>query len=277
MKLQFLGTAAAEGIPAIFCTCENCRKSWQAGGRNFRTRSQALVNDELLLDFPPDTYAHFLANRVSIEQVKNCLITHSHQDHLYELDIAMSKKGFAHMPEDYTLRFYGTKAVGEKILPFIEEQNASEAFVSFQTIKPFENLRISGYTVTPLPSIHDPKSGPVFYQISDGDKTLLYAHDTHFFQDSVWDFWAQHKPHFDLVSLDCTNACLPLTYVGHMGLPENAQVRSRMLEMGIADESTVFICNHYSHNGTHVVYDDFLPIAGKEGFLISYDGMKITL
>ena len=26
MKFQYLGTAAAEGIPAIFCECENCMK-----------------------------------------------------------------------------------------------------------------------------------------------------------------------------------------------------------------------------------------------------------
>ena len=83
--------------------------------------------------------------------------------------------------------------------------------------------------------------------------------------------------HFDMVSLDCTNACLPLTYVGHMGLAENAQVRRRMLDEGYADENTRFVCNHYSHNGISVVYDDFVPVAGKEGFLVSYDGMIMEI
>ena len=45
MKLQYLGTAAAEGIPAVFCECENCIKSKENGGRNIRTRSQALIDD----------------------------------------------------------------------------------------------------------------------------------------------------------------------------------------------------------------------------------------
>lgn len=27
MKIKYLGTAAAEGVPAIFCRCEVCRKS----------------------------------------------------------------------------------------------------------------------------------------------------------------------------------------------------------------------------------------------------------
>jgi phosphoribosyl 1,2-cyclic phosphate phosphodiesterase len=50
-----------------------------------------------------------------------------------------------------------------------------------------------------------------------------------------------------------------------------------MLEEGYADESTIFICNHFSHNGIHVVYDEFVPIAEKEGFLVSYDGMVVTI
>ena len=56
MKLQYLGTAAAEGIPAVFCECENCIKSKENGGRNIRTRSQALIDDCILIDFPQDTY-----------------------------------------------------------------------------------------------------------------------------------------------------------------------------------------------------------------------------
>jgi len=60
MKLQYLGTAAAEGIPAVFCECENCIKSKLSGGRNIRTRSQALIDDCILIDFPQDTYMHYL-------------------------------------------------------------------------------------------------------------------------------------------------------------------------------------------------------------------------
>ena len=59
MKLKYYGTAAAEGVPAIWCSCDVCKKSHKYGGRNIRTRSQALVNDRLLIDMPPDTLYHF--------------------------------------------------------------------------------------------------------------------------------------------------------------------------------------------------------------------------
>ena len=58
MKLQYFGTAAAEGWPSLFCGCDACRRAREAGGRNIRTRSQAMIDDKLLIDFPADTYLH---------------------------------------------------------------------------------------------------------------------------------------------------------------------------------------------------------------------------
>lgn len=56
MKITYLGTAAAEGIPALFCSCDVCKKSMELGGRNIPTRSQAIIDDTLPIDFPCDTY-----------------------------------------------------------------------------------------------------------------------------------------------------------------------------------------------------------------------------
>ena len=45
MKITFLGTAAAEGVPAIFCNCEYCQNARLKGGKNIRTRSQEIINE----------------------------------------------------------------------------------------------------------------------------------------------------------------------------------------------------------------------------------------
>ena len=47
MKVQYLGTGAAEGVPAVFCNCEYCRglrARMAAGraGREVRSRSQVI-------------------------------------------------------------------------------------------------------------------------------------------------------------------------------------------------------------------------------------------
>ena len=277
MKIQFLGTAAAEGIPGLFCTCDNCKKSREIGGRAFRSRSQAIIDDKLLIDFPADTLMHVLQHNVHMENVRHCLITHTHSDHLYPADIRMMEPGFGHLPEGYHMTFYGTEQVGEALLPTIAIRLKKFNRCSFEAIKAFDTFEIDSYKVTALPAIHDQTSGPVFYQISDGEKNLLYGNDTHYFDESVWEYWAKEKPYFDLVSLDCTDANRPVPYIGHMGLQDNMRVRDRMIQEGYADEKTVFICNHFSHNGPNVVYDEFVPIALKEGFMTSYDGMIVRV
>ena len=277
MKFQFLGTAAAEGIPAFFCNCERCVRSRAIGGRALRTRSQAIIDDTLLLDFPADTLAHTYHCNVDLLKVSHCFITHTHEDHLYPADLANLRPGYGHTPEGWHLDFYGSEKVAGKVTPMLGGKIEEMNIASFHTLAPFETVTAGKYTVTALPGRHAPYSGPLFYQISDGEKTVLYAHDTHYFMDEVWEYFEKTKPRFDMVSLDCTNACLPLTYVGHMGLAENVQVRARMLEMGLADDKTIFVCNHFSHNGTNVVYDDFVPLAAAEGFLVSYDGMILNV
>ena len=54
MKILFLGTAAAEGVPSPFCDCSTCTHARQTGGRNVRMRAGALLNDDLLFDCGPD-------------------------------------------------------------------------------------------------------------------------------------------------------------------------------------------------------------------------------
>ena len=55
MKILYMGTAAAEGWPGLFCSCYVCSHARKVGGRNLRIRTQTLLDDELLLDFPPDS------------------------------------------------------------------------------------------------------------------------------------------------------------------------------------------------------------------------------
>ena len=74
MKFRYLGTAASEGWPALFCNCEYCLKAKKLGGKNLRTRSQAIVNDDMLIDFPGDTFAHMLATGMDFSKVRWCLV-----------------------------------------------------------------------------------------------------------------------------------------------------------------------------------------------------------
>ncbi|MBQ7293877.1 MAG: hypothetical protein IJW79_09080, partial [Clostridia bacterium] len=175
------------------------------------------------------------------------------------------------------MTFHGSKTVGAEISRQMEGKLEELDIFSFEALEEYVPKIIGDYTVTPLKAIHSVKSGPLLYQISDGEKTVLYGTDTHYFDDSVWEHFEKTTPYFNMVTLDCTNACKPMNYKGHMSLEENLKVRDRMVKMGVADEKTQFVCTHFSHNGTNVVYDDFVPIASKEGFIVSYDGMILDI
>lgn len=275
MKFQYLGTAAAEGWPALFCHCEACQKAAARGGKNIRTRSQALIDDTILIDFPADTLWHTVTHHVPLYAIHTCLITHSHSDHLYPADLEMRRKGFAYFDEEMPLTFYGAEAAGKAVGQIIDMYRLDkEKRVLFQPVSPFQPFAAEGYTITPLQADHSALTTPVIYLIQ-GDKTILYAHDTGYFPQETWAYLEQMHPRLDFVSLDC-NGGTDDSHRGHMALPCVKTVRDRLKTIGCTHEETRFCINHFSHNGG-LIYDELLPIAEKEGFLLSYDGMVIIL
>ncbi len=58
MNVFFLGTGAAEGIPALFCDCTICKATKKTGGPDKRTRSTVLIDETIKIDLPPDTLYH---------------------------------------------------------------------------------------------------------------------------------------------------------------------------------------------------------------------------
>lgn len=277
MKFHFLGTAAAEGIPAIFCECEVCQRAREKKGREIRTRSQALINDELLIDFNADTYMHFLNNDIVGGKIKNCIITHTHMDHLQPDDLTMRLPGYGYNQSAETLTFYGSNSVGIKLSEALYEGRNSKAY-RFECVEMYRPFLADGYKITPMYAIHDLTSGPYIYLIEKDGKTVLYGHDTGYFHESVWEYLEKTKPYIHMASLDCTAANEPVMgYDAHMNLNDNIKVRDRLVEMGCADEKTIFVCNHFSHNGKDVLYDTFSKIALEKGFLTSYDGMELEI
>lgn len=277
MKLQYWGTAAAEGIPAIFCRCEICKKARERGGRNLRGRSNALIDGVLKIDFNADTYGQSLKYGVDLTDIHHLLVTHTHQDHWYPADISMRRRGFGNFcGEDASFHVYGSEKVQETVDRW-QNDKGFEDRISGILVKPMEKVQIDKYTVYPVRGIHDPGAGPLIYAITDGEKTLLYWHDSGPLPDEAFAYWKENGLKFNFVSMDCTSACSSMNYDAHMNLERNIAMRARLLEEGLADGKTIFCCNHFSHNGAHSLYDEFAEIAAKEGFITSYDGMTVEI
>lgn len=271
MKIEYLGTAAYEGVPSLFCNCRVCRRAKELGGRNLRSRSQALINDELLMDFNPDTVWHYQKYAFDWEKICGCLITHSHSDHLYTSDIEMAAKEYSH--EHRVLHFYAARAGYELIKSSVSKADSGADVTLVEAGKRFSVA--DKYSVLPLWANHAPATDPVIYSVTGGNKRMLYAHDTGTFPERTWEL-LKEEGRFDLLSLDCTG-CLALggDWVdGHMSFNTVLRVVARMRDAGLADGRTAVVLNHFSHNGGQT-YDEMLEVAEKHNVIVSYDGLKI--
>ena len=268
MKLRYLGTAAAEGVPAVFCNCPQCERAREAGGREIRTRAGALIDGALKLDFGPDSYMQMLRDGLKFYPIRNILITHTHEDHFAYWDIAYRVKPYSQLADDEPpLTVWGNAQAGRMLEPYLEKGK-----LEFSLIEPFEPREIEGYTVTALEAVHKRDERALFYLIEREGKSLVYAHDTDEFTDADMEFLAGRK--IDLFSLDCTNGVLDLDYVGHMGLKDNLRMREKLLANGAADAHTRFIANHFSHNGVRSIEEmrTFAP-----ALEIAWDGLEVEI
>lgn len=161
---------------------------------------------------------------------------------------------------------YGISREGNKI--------KDKTALNINYIKKFVPFTTAGYSVTPLKADHAIQYDPVFYIISKDGKTVLYGHDTGYFPKASWDYIEKNNIHFDFVTLDCTCTIEDEAYSYHMGFKACCDVKKRLLQNGNADKNTIFYLNHFSHNCGYT-YDELCPIAEKEGFCVSYDGLEV--
>ncbi len=267
MKITYLGTAAAEGFPALFCNCKYCCEARKLGGKNVRTRSQALINEDLLIDFPADTYSHFLQNGIRADKIEYLLVTHAHHDHFYPKDLGTRRSPYAHDMRVPTLKVFCPKTVYDSFDKIPENLEVA-------LIEPYKSIKIGEYEVTPLPAKHMLGSVAFIYVIK-GEKTLLYAHDTGYFYEDVFNYIEKNKIVFDMISLDCTNVDIPISDEGsHMGFPNIERVLHRLCAIGAVTKSTVKYVNHFSHNG-NPLHHNLEERAKSYGLLVSYDGCEV--
>lgn len=271
MRIKFLGTAAAEGWPALFCECLACEKARARGGKNIRSRSSALINSDFLIDFPPDSYMHSILNGFRFSEVKYLFITHSHQDHFYPEDLAMRAYPFAHFQHERILSIFGNVNVIAKINEY--RLNGARTRIEARVVRPFEKIRVSDYEVLALKADHQPGEECLFYLVKNNGKAILWGTDTGYFPEDTWR--ALEKERLDVVILDATSGPHS-TPSYHMGIPEILRVKEIMLKEGIANESTIFIATHFSHNGG-LLHEELEKLLKPHNIVPAYDGFEVNV
>lgn len=281
MQFIYLGTAAAEGWPAVFCRCKYCLEAQRLGGKNIRTRSQAIVNDDLLIDLPPDTYLHKLAHGLDLSRVRYLLLTHRHMDHFYpqELTVRGSCYSLDMVSPDIDIYCAAETYAFFKQCTDWEIDRESLDHLHFHILKAFEPVQAGPYTITPLPATHmSPGHEPFVYHIEDADGTsIFYLHDSGYYAPAVWDYFKAQKKSADLISFDTTCGEEDTHLRGtHMGFPDVVRVRDEMRGIGLADAHTHCVLNHFSHNG-HLLHHELEALAAPAQLEVSFDGKTLLL
>ncbi len=279
MKFTYLGTAASECFPAMFCNCAHCQKARRLKGKNIRTRSQALVNDDFLIDLPADTYMHAVQNDIQMDKISLLCVTHSHTDHLAPNELIIRGGAYAHDMRSQTLHIILGKSAYDELVRVtggLLSQSIKDKMV-FTIAQPYQTVEVGKYKITPLPARHQIGTDAYIYCVQTEGKALLYAHDTGYLYEEVIQWLAQKGLVFDFVSLDCTNVYVPIDDEGgHMGIPNNVRLVERLKEISVIDEQTKIYINHFSHNAMPL--QEYLESEVKEyGFGVAYDGLSIEI
>ena len=164
MKITYLGSGGAEGVPAAFCSCPSCRMARALGGRQKRLRSSVLINDDLLIDLSPD-FLTVSAACGPLDGLRFVLLTHAHEDHcaLHQL---------MYKSTETPLDVYGNEKCRAKYLAADGEIGGIKG-AAFHTLHPFDVLRLADYTVTALPANHAPDQEAVMFLLEQGGNAFF--------------------------------------------------------------------------------------------------------
>jgi phosphoribosyl 1,2-cyclic phosphate phosphodiesterase len=281
MKITYLGTGAAERVPAIFCNCGVCRYAKKHAGRDIRTQSQTLIDDgDLLIDFPGDSYLHSLNQRIAFHELEHLLITHWHADHFYAEDLAYRMRGYA-SNLDNKLHVYGSKYVKQFYDRAFELEGVTDLTrIEYHVLKPFKMYTIHHYLVYPFPARHGLfKEDCYIYAIQDQrtKKAILYMHDSGMLLTSDLARIAVLGIVFDIVSLDCTGQNVAFDFgTSHMTFKQNLAVIAALKAGNLVHEDTVYVANHFSHNGG-LNYLEMAALSKENGVITSYDGLIVEV
>lgn len=258
MKLHFLGTGTSFGIPVVGCACETCRSGEP---EDQRTRHAALLEMDgrrILIDTPPELRLQLLA--ANVDAVDAVWYTHYHADHTHGIDDLRVFSMMAGEP----VTVYGSQAtmdvlsekfdyVFDGLVRPVDGTTKPEAVL--RILRPYEEVDIAGFKMTPLPVPH----GPVqTYGFRVGD--LGYITDAKSLPQRTRDALE------GVTTLVLNALWFALPHPTHFNVEEAVQVARE-----IGAERTFL--THISHLASHRELVERLP----QGIMPSFDGLVIDL
>ncbi len=272
MELLLLGTAAAEGWPAPYCVCPHCEGARRRGGANLRSRSGALIDEDLKIDHNADTVLQMQRTGRSLAKVRTLLFTHQHSDHIVATEIQWASKPFTATPPAEPIAVYGNDEVMAMLQAAFPDP--AKRNLDLRPLAPLVPVTTpAGDEVLPLPADHAP--GALLLRITRGGKTVFYGHDSGLYPPATLDALAQ-GPTLDLALLDCTYGGQASGNRGHMGVGGVVQMTEELRRRGAITDGTRVIATHFSHNGG-LLHEELVLAFLPHGIEVAFDGMVVRV
>jgi phosphoribosyl 1,2-cyclic phosphate phosphodiesterase len=284
MRIAFLGTAAVNAYPEAFCNCENCQKARLVGGMSLRKRSAALVNDDLLIDLGPDIMAASQMHKVPLMNVRYCLQTHPHADHLDLSHLLSRSPGFGVVGAP-RLHFYASSATLKRAdetfkrdlsgYGLFDPGAEGELNLKIHQVEPMQPFTVGAYRIIAFPANHAPGLGALLYAIERDGRYIFYGTDTAILFEETWQAFHQYEMRFDLVVLDHTYGP-EQPGSDHLSAHQVSEHTKRMREGGILKDNGRVFATHIAHEG-NPVHAELVEFASQHDYEVAYDGLRITI
>lgn len=287
-EILFIGTGAAEGVPAAFCRCPDCKGVRQRGGKEIRTRSSLRIGKHYQIDFSPDYYNQMLKHRTDLFDLEHLLITHSHGDHLaypglFDKTMSRVTNGkplniyLSEPAESYFERLITEPTVSASKIRWIEEN------LCIHPVKYFSKLTVGELRVSAVKGNHrvertNEETLNYLIQFPSGT-TLMYACDTGYYLEETWNHL--EREYADILIMDCTfggrrdRGEFPS---GHLDIASFLRMLEKMVSVGFIDDSTHIFATHINpHQGlTHYAIQERFDESTYR-VTVAYDGLRIEL
>ncbi len=287
MKLTFLGTGAGETYPGYWCECPHCTYARKHRGKNLRTNSSMVIDEELLIDMGPSCFDNAARFGVNLSKLKTLLVTHPHEDHLYPQHLRWRNTDESLLPLTYVekmrhggprftdipqLNIYGNSFVMETLRKSLDDME--ELKINLHEIKEGKEEKTDGYRILPVRGNHGSQQGfSHSYIIQKDEKTLLYALDSGSYDEDQFALIQEYQ--YDAVIMEGTTG-LNEQYGGHMCLVNNIRIRERLKENKCLRENSRFLLTHLSPHWCPP-HDWYESIVASEGLELAYDGLQIEI
>lgn len=255
MRIRFLGTGGAEGIPAIGCECDHCIRARQEGGRLVRKRSAVLFSlpdYELLMDTPPDIRE--LLDTNGIRTISGIFLTHEHFDHVGGLE------EFLYWRKDVDL--FAEARVYQRLIRVNWDQQLPDITFHF-AFRPGVTVYFNNFFFTPFEVRHTvPCFGLALYE---GQRRVVHAADS-----------SRHLSNYARCQIEGADILILNTPFFRAGEDETHLTVEEAFALKNEIKVKQLVLTHANHfNRPHDELEAY--VSQFEGVIMAYDGLTINV